>query len=117
MTRFDDLLSRGNTSDVFAIGADAVVKVPRPDVPDRWIAIEACHAQPVHDAGVPSPMVLDVLQVDGRTTPAVVQLVRSRFTWGFAIRQHSPERICSGERRDLRVGSLKLLEDPAGVTA
>lgn len=60
------MLSKGNTSDVYAIGVDAVVKVPRPDVPDHWIEIEARHAAAVHDAGLPAPMVLDILDVDGR---------------------------------------------------
>lgn len=70
MTRFDTVLSRGNTSDVYAIGVDAVVKVPRPGVPDHWIEIEATHAAAAHEAGLPTPMVLDVLDVDGR--PAIV---------------------------------------------
>jgi len=64
------VLSRGNTSDVYAIGVDAVVKVPRPDVPDHWIEIEALHASAIHEAGLPTPMVLDVLDVDGR--PSIV---------------------------------------------
>ena len=69
-TDFDRVLSRGNTSDVYAIGVDAVVKVPRPDVPDHWIEIEARHAAAVHEAGLPSPMVLDLTSVNGR--PAIV---------------------------------------------
>lgn len=64
------MLSRGNTSDVYVVGADAVVKVPRPEVPDHWIEIEASHAAAVHAAGLPTPMVLDVLDVDGR--PSIV---------------------------------------------
>ena len=64
-TDFDRVLSRGNTSDVYAIGVDAVVKVPRPDVPDHWIEIEARHAAAVHEAGLPSPMVLDLTSVNG----------------------------------------------------
>jgi len=69
-TQFDGLLSRGNTSDVYALGVDAVIKVPRADVPDHWIEIEARHATTMHQAGLPTPMVLDVLEVDGR--PSIV---------------------------------------------
>ncbi|WP_051063047.1 aminoglycoside phosphotransferase family protein [Ilumatobacter nonamiensis] len=60
------MLSRGNTSDVYAIGVDAVVKVPRPEVPDHWVHMEARHAVAVHAAGLPAPRVLDVMEVDGR---------------------------------------------------
>ena len=69
-TTFDSVLSRGNTSDVYALGVDAVIKVPRPEVPDHWVEIEARYATAVHQAGLPSPMVLDVTTVDGR--PAIV---------------------------------------------
>ncbi|NND74802.1 MAG: aminoglycoside phosphotransferase family protein [Ilumatobacter sp.] len=65
-TRFDSLLARGNTSDVYAVGADAVVKVPRPGVPVHWTDVEAELASAAHDLGLPTPMVLDVIDVAGR---------------------------------------------------
>lgn len=69
-TNFDGLLSRGNTSNVYALGVDAVIKVPRAGVPDHWIEIEARHAASAHQAGLPAPMILDVFDVDGR--PSIV---------------------------------------------
>ena len=66
ITSDDALLSRGTTSDVYALGEDTVVKVPRPEVPDRWIDVEASHAMAVHEAGLPTPNVVDVIDVDDR---------------------------------------------------
>lgn len=70
MVRVESLLAQGNTSDVYALGADAVVKVPRPGVPDHWIEIEAEYAAAVYQAGLPTPMILDVVRVEGR--PSIV---------------------------------------------
>ncbi len=63
---FDTVVARGNTSDVYAVGADAVVKVPRPGVPEHWTDIEAELASTAHELGLPTPMVLDVIEVGGR---------------------------------------------------
>jgi hypothetical protein len=65
-TEIGDLLTRGTTSDVYAWGSDSVVKVPRPGVPDHWIDIEASHSVRVHSIGLPTPAVLDVIDLDGR---------------------------------------------------
>lgn len=42
--------------------------MPRPDVPAHWSRIEARHAVAAHEAGIPTPMVLDVVDVDGRAS-------------------------------------------------
>lgn len=66
----DSLVARGNTSDVYRWGRDAVVKVLRPDIPDEWASAEARTTALVHAAGLPAPAVLDVVTIDGR--PGIV---------------------------------------------
>lgn len=58
----------GRTSDVYAYGTDAVVKVPHPDVPADWPAFEAALTAAVQGSGVPAPRVLDVIEVQGRSS-------------------------------------------------
>lgn len=60
------LLAIGRTSEVFACGADDVVKVPRPGVPPHWARVEARIAEAVNQAGVPCPEVRGLVEVDGR---------------------------------------------------
>jgi aminoglycoside phosphotransferase (APT) family kinase protein len=60
------LVARGRTSDVHAYGADCVVKVPRPGVPEDWPAIESRLTAAVHALGVPVPQVRDLVAIDGR---------------------------------------------------
>lgn len=66
MTTPGPLLATGRTSDVYSLGSDSVVKVPRPGVPGHWAAVEARIARSVHSLGLPTPEVRDVILVDGR---------------------------------------------------
>jgi len=66
MIRPGQLVAVGRTSDVYAFGRGAVVKVPRPSVPAHWAAVEAEFTAAVRDLGAPAPAVLDVVQVQGR---------------------------------------------------
>lgn len=66
MSRPGQLVAVGRTSDVFAFGPGAVVKVPRPSVPAHWAEAEAEFTAAVRDLGAPAPAVLDVVQVQGR---------------------------------------------------
>ncbi|WP_420432842.1 phosphotransferase family protein [Candidatus Poriferisocius sp.] len=66
MSRPGQLVAVGRTSDVYAFGPGAVVKVPRPSVPAHWAADEAEFTAAVRDLGAPAPAVLDVVQVEGR---------------------------------------------------
>ncbi len=64
--KLGSLVSVGRTSDVFEFGREAVVKVPREGVPAHWVGIEAALTTAIHDFGLPSPAVLDVVVIDGR---------------------------------------------------
>ena len=66
----DSLVARGNTSDAYGWGKDAIIKVLRPEIPEEWAAREAETTSLVHAAGLPAPAVLDVTTVDGR--PGIV---------------------------------------------
>lgn len=67
MTRhLGSLVARGNTSDVYRWGADAVVKALRPGIPEEWAGREAQTTALVNAAGLPAPKVLDVTTIDGR---------------------------------------------------
>ncbi len=70
MTQLGALIARGNTSDVYAWGNGAVVKLLRPGIPKAWADKEARNTALVHDAGLPAPGVGDVVVVDGR--PGIV---------------------------------------------
>ncbi len=66
MSECGRLLAIGRTSEVYAHGADDVVKVPRPGVPPHWARVEARIAEAVNRAGVPCPEVRGLVEVDGR---------------------------------------------------
>lgn len=66
MIRPGELVGRGRTSDVYAFGAGAVVKVSKPQVPPEWPQIEAELTDLVHARGVPAPAVEGMVNVDGR---------------------------------------------------
>jgi aminoglycoside phosphotransferase (APT) family kinase protein len=66
----DDLIARGNTSDVWRWSPTTVVKVLRPEIPAQWAALEADITQRVHAAGLPAPATDGLVEVDGR--PGVV---------------------------------------------
>lgn len=65
--RVGELLAVGRTADVHAFGPDEVVKIPRPDTPQHWAAIEAELATAVHSHGLPSPSVRDLTVIEGQT--------------------------------------------------
>lgn len=81
VTRYlDSLVARGNTSDVYAWGADAVVKLLRPEIPVEWAAREAETTRLVHAAGLPAPAVFDLITIGGR--PGIVlQRIRGVSMW------------------------------------
>lgn len=64
------LVAKGNTSDVYAFGEEAVVKVLHPGIPEHWAACEAESTDLVHSLGLPAPAVIDLVMVDGR--PGIV---------------------------------------------
>ncbi len=70
MTHIGRLIARGNTTDVYAWGEHAVVKILREGIPKAWAEREATTTALVNDAGLPAPGVGDVVVVGGR--PGVV---------------------------------------------
>ena len=69
-----DLIAAGRTSDVYEFGAGAVVKVPRPDVPDHWALLEASLTAAIGALDVPAPSVIDVTMIDGLAN-------RTKWSW------------------------------------
>ena len=59
-------LGGGKAADVHAWGADKVVKLYQPDVPDRRIKLEASNALTLHAAGLPVPLFFERAEIDGR---------------------------------------------------
>ncbi len=66
MTQLGALLAAGRTSDVYLLGEEEVVKVPRPDVPLNWVEVEANLTSIVQRHGLPAPEVRGFVDVDGR---------------------------------------------------
>jgi aminoglycoside phosphotransferase (APT) family kinase protein len=62
----DDLIARGNTSDVWRWSPTTVVKVLHAGIPEHWASLEAEITQRVHAAGLPAPATDGVVEVDGR---------------------------------------------------
>jgi hypothetical protein len=60
------LVGVGRTAEIFELGCHSVVKVLRPGVPHHWAELEARLTAAVHERGVPSPAVRDLIMVDGR---------------------------------------------------
>lgn len=63
--RLGELLGRGGSSEVYAWQPGLVVKLFRPGF-EYLAGVEAARASAVHDSGVPSPAVHDVVTIDGR---------------------------------------------------
>ena len=64
------LIDAGRTSDVYAFGDDAVVKVPKADVPRHWAGVEFALGDVVHRQGLPAPAARGIVVLDER--PCVV---------------------------------------------
>ena len=69
-SRLGDLLSIGNTSEVWEWSPTSVVKVLHSTIPRHWAEIEADITSKVHAAGLPVPATEALVQVGGR--PGIV---------------------------------------------
>lgn len=78
------LLGRGRTSEVFELGSDLVVKVPRPEVPGHWAAKEASIAASVHEAGLPTPGVHGTMDVGGRES-IIFERIHGPSMWDMVM--------------------------------
>ncbi len=61
-----DPIGVGRIAEVFAWGDDHVLKLFRPEFPQEWADYEAEIGRAVHAAGVTSPAVGEVIEIDGR---------------------------------------------------
>ena len=61
-----DLIGKGMTAEVYEWGLDKVLKLYFDRFSDDWINYEAKIGTAVHAAGVPSPAVYDIVEVNGR---------------------------------------------------
>ena len=80
MPSLGTLVAVGRTSDVYEFGAGAVVKVPRPQVPDHWARLEAEFTAAVRTLDVPAPSVVDLVEIDGRHA-VVFERISGRSMW------------------------------------
>lgn len=80
MASLGRLVAVGRTSDVYEYGPGAVVKVPRPHVPDHWASREAEYTAAVRTLDVPAPSVIDLIEIDGRHA-IVFERVDGRSMW------------------------------------
>ncbi len=107
------LLATGRTSDVYALGSDSVVKVPRLGVPGHWAAVEARIARSVHSLGLPTPEVHDVVVVDGRDA-IVFERIYGPSMWDMLC--DDPRRL--PELTDLMIDvqrKINAIDNPDGV--
>lgn len=75
-----NLISRGNTSDVWEWTPTTVVKLLRPGVPEHWAQLEADITNQVHSAGLPAPATDGTVVIRGR--PGIVlQRIRGESMW------------------------------------
>jgi uncharacterized protein (TIGR02172 family) len=61
-----ELLGSGMTADVYKWGPDKVLKLYKDKYNEEWIKREAEITKRVHEAGVPSPSVFDMIEIEGR---------------------------------------------------
>jgi aminoglycoside phosphotransferase (APT) family kinase protein len=83
-----DLVARGTRSWIHAYGRGAVVKVPHPSTPTRWIHCEAEYTEAVRAAGAPVPRLLGIEQISGRAA-SVWERVEGTSMWQRVIDQPS----------------------------
>jgi uncharacterized protein (TIGR02172 family) len=61
-----ELLGKGMTAEVYKWGQDKVLKLYIDNYNEEWVKREVVIGQKIHEAGVPSPMVFDMVEIDGR---------------------------------------------------
>lgn len=61
-----ELLGKGMTAEVYKWGQDKVLKLFLDNYNEEWVKCEAEIGKKIHEAGVPSPAVFDIVEIDGR---------------------------------------------------
>jgi hypothetical protein len=90
-----ELVGRGASSDVYAWGPGLVIKVFKPGFEDL-ARVEVVRASVVHDAGVPSPAVHELVTVDDR-----LGLVFDRVDGPWALERPDAATITAGLHADI----------------
>ncbi|MEM9131775.1 MAG: phosphotransferase [Actinomycetota bacterium] len=90
MANLGEQVGEGRTSVVYEYGPGAVVKVPKPHIPDEWAELEARHTAEVHAVGGPAPAVHDVVEAQGRTA-LVLQRIDGQPLWDLMRRNPKDE--------------------------
>jgi len=73
-------LASGGTSDIYRLGNDAVVKIPRIGVPAHWARFEADLTAAVHKTGLPVPSARDIVRIGARDC-VVLDYVEGPSMW------------------------------------
>lgn len=81
-----ELVAAGRTSEVYAFGTDSVAKMLRPGVPRDWLRFEAELTAAVRAAGVPAPLVRDLIEIDTRTA-LVLEYIDGPSMWELMVDQ------------------------------
>ncbi len=107
------LLAVGRTSEVFALGAASVVKVPRAEVPPHWAGVEARIADAVHAVGLPTPEVRDLIKIDGRDS-IVFERIEGPSMWQLLL--EDPTKLAGLTRQMIEVQqAINGVDAPEGV--
>lgn len=127
-----ELLGKGMTAEVYKWGQDKVLKLFFDNYSDEWVKYEAEIGQNIHEAGISSPAVFDIVEVDGRKGIIFERIYGKTLTsiilkepWWFSsfvyqmarfqhsIHQHSTDNIPSQKERFTRTITLssKILGD------
>lgn len=61
-----ELSARGRTAEVYAWGDQQILKLYFSEFPSHWVDYELKIARVVQDAGLPSPKVGEIVEVNGR---------------------------------------------------
>ncbi|WP_010245546.1 phosphotransferase [Acetivibrio cellulolyticus] len=78
-----ELLGIGKTAEVYKWGQDKVLKLYFNNYDDSWVRREAQITQKVHEAGVSSPAVYDIIKFEGRRGIVIERIFGKTMTSAF----------------------------------
>lgn len=81
-----ELLGKGMTAEVYKWGNDKVLKLFWSNCSEEWVRYEAEIGRKVHEAGVSSPAVYDLVEIDGRKGIVFERVFGKTFT-GMIFKQ------------------------------
>lgn len=78
-----ELLGKGMTAEVYKWGEDKVLKLFLEGFKEEYINLEASNGKKLHEAGVPSPEVFDIVEIDGRKGIIFERILGNTMTDAF----------------------------------